>query len=83
MQKQETAMQIHIKDLHKIRQMVKDKKVDVDLEEIITETINGCIENAESHLGREKNQIRKSYTQGAKWGLQTSSEEYFDLEYKN
>lgn len=79
MQKEKTAMQIHIKDLHKIKQLVIDKKqIDAELKEIITETIEGCIINAQSHLGKEKNQFKKGYNEGAKWGIEVSSEDYFN-----
>ena len=57
-------MQLHIEDLYKIRQMVLDKKCDSDLENTITETIDGCIENAESFLEKEKQQIIDAHDSG-------------------
>jgi hypothetical protein len=56
-----TAMQIHIRDMEKIKQMVISKKVDKDLEETIIETIEGCLENAKAYLNTEKQQIINAY----------------------
>lgn len=50
-------MQNHISDMIKIKDMVKSKNTNADLEETILETIEGCIENAKSHLKTEKQQI--------------------------
>lgn len=76
-----TAMQLHIEDLYKIRQMVLDKKCDSDLENTITETIDGCIENAESFLEKEKQQIIDSVIFGNRQdtydGSETIGETYF------
>ena len=52
-----TAMQNHIADMKKIQEMVKSKNLDKDLEVTILESIEGCIENAESFLETEKEQI--------------------------
>ena len=49
-----TAMQNHIADMKKIQEMVKSKNLDKDLEVTILESIEGCIENAESFLEAEK-----------------------------
>jgi len=76
-----TAMTDHIIDMEKIKKMVITKKVDKDLEETILETIEGCIENAKSHLESERNQMRRIYNQGGKWATEISSNSYFDEEY--
>ena len=81
MSKEKTAMSIHILHMKKVKEMVISKKVDKDLKETILETIDGCIENAESFLEREKNQIRKSYNQGGKWASEVSSENYFNQDF--
>ena len=60
-----TAMQNHIADMKKIQEMVKSKNLDKDLEVTILESIEGCIENAESFLETEKEQIKNSYGEGA------------------
>ena len=52
-----TAMQNHIADMKKIQEMVKSKNLDKDLEVTILESIEGCIENAESFLETEKEQM--------------------------
>ena len=49
-----TVMQNHIADMKKIQEMVKSKNLDKDLEVTILESIEGCIENAESFLEAEK-----------------------------
>ena len=56
-----TAMQNHIADMKKIQEMVKSKNLDKDLEVTILESIEGCIENAESFLETEKEQICEAY----------------------
>lgn len=76
-----TAMSDHIKDMEKIKQFVISKKVDKDLEETILETIEGCIENAKSHLESERNQMCRIYNQGNTWASEIGSEEFFDQEY--
>lgn len=59
-----TAMQNHIADMKKIQEMVKSKNLDKDLEVTILESIEGCIENAESFLETEKEQILEAYNEG-------------------
>ena len=60
-----TAMQNHIADMKKIQEMIKSKNLDKDLEVTILESIEGCIENAESFLETEKEQIKNSYGAGS------------------
>jgi hypothetical protein len=75
-------MQAHIDDLNTIKQMVLDKNLkDKDLEETITETIEGCIINAESYLELEKNQAKYSYNQGGMLAFEVGSEDYFNKKY--
>lgn len=81
-ERQETAMHRHINDLKAIQQMVIDKKVDKELEETITETIEGCIVNAKSYLKLEKNNMQKMYNQGGKWAGEIGSEDFFNQNYK-
>jgi len=81
MPQEETAMTIHIKHLQKMKKMVIDSNIDLELTEIITETIDGCIENAQSHLVREKSQLRKTFNQVGKWASEITSEDYFNQEY--
>ena len=57
-----TAMQNHIADMKKIQEMVKSKNLDKDLEVTILESIEGCIENAESFLEAEKELINNDGT---------------------
>ena len=76
-----TAMTDHIIDMEKIKKMVISKKVDKDLEETILGTIEGCIENAKSHLESERNQMRRIYNQGGKWASEISSEDYYNQDY--
>lgn len=64
-----TAMQNHIADMKKIQEMVKSKNLDKDLEVTILESIEGCIENAESFLETEKEQIIEAYEAGTKEDL--------------
>ena len=59
-----TAMQNHIADMKKIQEMIKSKNLDKDLEVTILESIEGCIENAESFLETEKEQILEAYKAG-------------------
>jgi len=86
--KELTPMQLHILDLQKIKNFVLDKKLDKDLEETITETIYGCIENAESHLPKEKQVIENSYEQG-KVDEETihptysDGQDYYNTKYNN
>lgn len=82
MQQEETAMTIHINLLRKMKQMVFDKKLDFDLSEIITETLEGCIENAQSQLKLEKTQFLKAFAKGGKWLNVMTGEDYFKQEYK-
>jgi predicted solute-binding protein len=79
--KNKTAMQLHIDDLNKIKEMVINKSLDKDLQETITETINGCIENAESHLETEKNQIRKSFFDSRITPEKVTSTKYYNDNY--
>ena len=72
-----TAMQNHIADMKKIQEMVKSKNLDKDLEVTILESIEGCIENAESFLETEKEQIKNSYGAGA---IDATSEEVLQVE---
>ena len=72
-----TAMQNHIADMKKIQEMVKSKNLDKDLEVTILESIEGCIENAESFLETEKEQIKNSYGAGA---IDATSEEALQVE---
>ena len=72
-----TAMQNHIADMKKIQEMVKSKNLDKDLEVTILESIEGCIENAESFLETEKEQIKNSYGAGA---MDATSEEVLQVE---
>ena len=64
-----TAMQNHIADMKKIQEMVKSKNLDKDLEETILESIEGCIENAESFLEAEKEQMINFHIEVMKEGL--------------
>lgn len=52
-----TAMQEHIEHLKIMQNMVKEKSFDADLTETINETLAGAIENAESFIKKEKQQI--------------------------
>ena len=72
-----TAMQNHIADMKKIQEMVKSKNLDKDLEVTILESIEGCIENAESFLETEKEQIKNSSAAGA---IDATSEEALQVE---
>lgn len=76
-----TAMANHIDDLEKIKEMVLSKKVDKDLEESVLTVIVGCIENANSHLDSERDQMRRIYNQGGTWASQIGSETFFYEEY--
>jgi hypothetical protein len=64
-----TAMQNHIADMKKIQEMVKSKNLDKDLEVTILESIEGCIENAESFLEAEKEQMINFHIEVMKEGL--------------
>ena len=64
-----TAMQNHIADMKKIQEMVKSKNLDKDLEVTILESIEGCIENAESFLETEKEQMINFHIEVMKEGL--------------
>ena len=70
-------MQNHIADMKKIQEMIKSKNLDKDLEVTILESIEGCIENAESFLETEKEQIKNSYGAGA---IDATSEEVLKVE---
>ena len=67
-----TAMQNHIADMKKIQEMVKSKNLDKDLEVTILEAIEGCVENAESFLETEKEQIKDAFNQGYREGMSDS-----------
>jgi hypothetical protein len=82
MEQEETAMTIHIKLLRRMKQMVFDKKLDSDITEIITETLEGCIENAQSQLELEKTQFVKAFSKGGKWLDVMTGVDYFIQEYK-
>ena len=77
-----TAMQNHIADMKKIQEMVKSKNLDKDLEETILESIEGCIENAESFLEAEKEQILEVYEAGRVDGYELGKH-YEDEIYPN
>jgi hypothetical protein len=79
--KNKTAMQLHIDDLNKIKQMVVEKKIDKDLELTITETIDGCIENAQSHMETGKNQIRKAFFDSRITPEKVTSTKYYNDNY--
>lgn len=79
-------MQLHIEDLYKIRQFVLYKKCDSDLENTITETIDGCIENAETFLEKEKQQIIDSHKNGSltkEYNGSQTSEQYYSETFNN
>ena len=93
-----TAMQNHIADMKKIQEMVKSKNLDKDLEVTILESIEGCIENAESFLETEKQLLKNAYLQGDEYGFYSTesmsdyetesrsehiSEKYFNETFKN
>lgn len=61
-----TAMQLHIIDMHNMISLVKIISTDKELERILTETLLGAIENAESHLKTEIKQINNAYYEGGR-----------------
>ena len=90
-----TSMQNHIADMKKIQKMVKSKNVDKDIEVTILESIEGCIENAESFFEAEKEQIIEAFEAGTKedlfntWSIpeelykKEKSAEYFQQTFKS
>ena len=79
-----TAMQNHIADMKKIQEMVKSKNLDKDLEVTILESIEGCIENAESFLETEKQLLKNAYLQGDEYGFySTESRSDYETESRS
>ena len=86
----ETILHKHIIDMKKFQQMVLSKSIDKDLEETIAESIEACIENAESFLKSEKEQVIKAWESGYSNGVRSvsrgepkikSAEEYYTKQY--
>ena len=76
-----TAMQNHIADIKKIQEMVKSKHLDKNLEVTILESIEGCIENAESFLETEKEQMINFHIEVMKEGLIEEGDKKWSDEY--
>ena len=77
-----TAMQNHIADMKKIQEMIKSKNLYKDLELTILESIEGCIENAESFLEAEKEQILEG-KRVVKCNSDESTEDFYNRTYKS
>ena len=76
-----TVMQNHIADMKKIQKMVKSKNLDKDLEVTILESIEGCIENAESFFETEKEQMINFHIEVMKEGLIEEGDKKWSDEY--
>ena len=79
--KTRTTMTDHINDMIRIKEIIKSKNYDSDITETILESIEGCIENAKSHLMSERDQMRRIYNQGGVSAQDISSSAFFDEEY--
>lgn len=79
--KTRTTMTDHINDMIRIKEIIKSKNYDSDITETILESIEGCIENAKSHLMSERDQMRRIYNQGGVSAQDISSSVFFDKEY--
>ena len=79
--KTRTTMTDHINDMIRIKEIIKSKNYDSDITETILESIEGCIENAKSHLMSERDQMRRIYNQGGVSAQDISSSVFFDEEY--
>ena len=79
--KTRTTMTDHINDMIRIQEIIKSKNYDSDITETILESIEGCIENAKSHLMSERDQMRRIYNQGGVSAQDISSSAFFDEEY--
>lgn len=78
-----TPMQSHIEDLNLIKQMVLSKKTDEDLKEAIIVSIEGCIENAENFLSKERWLIETTFNDGLNCNVAgATGEEYFNQTFK-
>lgn len=80
--KTKTAIKNHIDDMIRIKDIIISKNYDSDLTETIIESIDGCIENAKSHLQGERNQMRRIYNQGGVSAQEVGSNIFFDKEYE-
>jgi hypothetical protein len=56
MTKEKTAMQLHIEDLVKVRNVLNEAR-----KSLLVETVTGCIENAQYHQPEERQQIEEAW----------------------